>query len=271
MRHLIAIVAGCLLGAALAPAAPDWHKEISPSSAGSFNTLPLGTLDLTVSWKGWMDAGRIQLDFVAPGKLKPGLAVVRCSSHSSGPAAALFPYRSDFWSEISPATLRPREFHATESDRKESVSTVTRFLDNRVETTEITKPVKKKEPSTRTRSFAFAPVHDIFSAMLHVRSQQLADGDRIGLVVHPFGTPYLVRIHVAGREKHQDRDAIRMTVSMRKINRDSGQLESYKKMTREATLWLSDDKQRIPLEVRAPVFIGDVRVTLNRYVPANTG
>jgi hypothetical protein len=34
---------------------------------------------------------------------------------------------------------------------------------------------------------------------------------------------------------------------------------------KSATLWLSDDANRLPLELRAEVFIGDVRMTLKSW------
>ncbi len=51
---------------------------------------------------------------------------------------------------------------------------------------------------------------------------------------------------------------------MNKINRDTLQLEPYKKMKREASLWLSNDKHRVPLELRDSVFIGDIRATITK-------
>jgi hypothetical protein len=36
-------------------------------------------------------------------------------------------------------------------------------------------------------------------------------------------------------------------------------------MKRDATLWLSDDEDRIPVELRAAVFIGDVRAVLTNF------
>ena len=36
-------------------------------------------------------------------------------------------------------------------------------------------------------------------------------------------------------------------------------------MKAPAQLWFSDDKLRLPVEVRSKVFIGDVRATLQRF------
>jgi hypothetical protein len=38
-------------------------------------------------------------------------------------------------------------------------------------------------------------------------------------------------------------------------------LKPYKKM-KTATLWITDDEDRVPLELRVAAFIGDVRMTL---------
>jgi len=98
--------------------------------------------------------------------------------------------------------------------------------------------------------------------MLFVRSQPLNAGDKLALVVMPFKTPYLLRVQGLGREAHLQRDCIKLSVAMQKIDRDTLELRPYKKLNRSATLWLSDDADRIPVELRADVFIGDVRATL---------
>ena len=54
-------------------------------------------------------------------------------------------------------------------------------------------------------------------------------------------------------------------MGMRKIDRKTLELLPYKKLKRDATLWLSDDADRIPLELRAAVFIGDIRATLTSH------
>jgi len=39
----------------------------------------------------------------------------------------------------------------------------------------------------------------------------------------------------------------------------------YKKLKKPVTLWLSDDADRVPLELRAAVYIGDVRAVLTNF------
>jgi hypothetical protein len=251
--------------AVLAAEEPAWQKELTSPAPGSYPPVPASVLNLQVSWKGLVNAGKLRLEFTPPNPNKPDMFVVRSSATSLGPAALLFPYQSTSWSELNASSLRPRLFHAVETDEKESSTTTTRFFADHVEFLESTQLLDKQTKSEKKRSFQFTPVFDIFSAMLHVRSQKLAIGDQISLVVHPFGTPYLLRVNVRDREVHLKRKTIRLSVGMRKIDRKTLELLPYKKMKSDATLWLSDDAERIPVEFRAAVFIGDIRATLTDY------
>ncbi len=243
-------------------AAPTWQRELTSPAPGAFPKPVPSTLEFHLSWKGMIQAGTCRIEF-APAKVKkPGNYVVLSNSASVGAAALLFEYHSNFWSEIDPATLRPNYFRAEETDDKEKVATTVRHLPTQVETEEINKLLKTGTSKTTKRIFAFAPVFDIFSAMLHVRSQKLDTGDQITLAILPFDTPYLLKVKVEGREVHEGRKAIRLTVGMRKIDRKTLDLVAYKKLKKDATMWLSDDADRIPIELRAAVFIGDVRATL---------
>jgi len=247
-------------------AGPAWKKELTSPMPGEWPALRPADLDFTLSWKGMLDAGRLRMEIDPKDADKPGMRVVRSTASSIGAASALFPYQSHFWAEIFPSTYRPRFFHAVETDRREKSTATMRYFPDRVEYLEINEPVRRGKNTARNEGvFRFTPVYDIFSAMLHVRSQRLAPGDRVTLVVHPFKTPYLLRVRVIARELHHDRPAIRLTVAMQRIERDTHELRPYRKMSREATLWLSDDADRVPLELRASVFIGDVRATLSGF------
>ena len=246
----------------VASAAPAWQGELTSPAPGPFDLPAPAVLELQVSWNGTLNAGSIRMELAPPAARKPGVYVIRAASSSHGAAALLFPYHSDFWSELSPASLRPCYFHAVETDRKESVTTTVRHFPDRVESQEITRISKTGTTRQTDRVFDFAPAFDIFSAMLHVRSQKLDAGDHVALVIHPFDNPYLLRVKVLGRELHNGRKAIRLSLAMHKIDRQTLELLPYKKLKKDATLWLSDDAERIPIELRAAVFIGDIRATL---------
>lgn len=243
-------------------AAPAWQAELTSPTPGNFAKLDPAVLELEVSWNGSIRAGTVRMEFAPPDAKKAGTYIVRSSAASQGAAAAIFPYQTSFWSEIAPATFRPRLFHAVEIDDKENVRTTVRHFPDRVESRQLSKLAKTGKTKQTDRTFAFTPVFDLFSAMLHVRSQKLDAGDQITLALHPFDTPYLMKVKVVGREVHNGRKAIRLTVGMRKIDRKTLELLPYKKLKRDATLWLSDDADRIPIELRAAAFIGEIRATL---------
>jgi hypothetical protein len=250
-----------LLFVPLLQAAPAWQKELTSPDPGTFSRPVPTVLDFQLSWKGAIDSGKVRIEFAPPDVKKPGTYVVRSSSASLGAAAVLFPYQNHFWSELDPVSFRPRFFHAVETDKKESVTTTVRHFSGRVESREITSITKTGKTKQTDKVFAFAPVFDVFSAMLHVRSQKLDNGDKLVIPLQPFNKPYLMRVTVLGRERFANRDTIKLSVALEKIDPKTKTLLPYKKM-KSSTLWLSDDANRIPVELRSEVFIGDVRMTL---------
>jgi hypothetical protein len=251
-----------ILWVPLLHAAPGWMKELTPADLGSFPKLPPTVLEFQVSWNGTIQAGSARVEFSPVDVKRAGTYIVRSAAKSQGTAALLFPYQTDFWSELNPETLRPRLFHALENDDKEKVDTTVRYFPNRLEFHETNQLLKTGKTQTTDRSSPLSPVFDIFSAMLNVRSQKLDTGDTISLLVQPFGAAYLLRVRVDGREIHNGQKTIRLNVGMRKIDRKTLELLPYKKLKKDAVLWLSDDADRIPVELRAAVFIGDIRAKL---------
>ena len=86
-------------------------------------------------------------------------------------------------------------------------------------------------------------------------------------VVQPFDRPYLVTFSVAGREKRKVRgtahDTIKLDVKIRKIDRKTLALGSFKKM-RKATIWVSDDAWRLPVEAHADIFVGFISAAITK-------
>jgi hypothetical protein len=265
MRFLIPATMAALQLAASAAAPPAWKADLTPAASGPHPRLAPSSLLYDLSWKGRLNAGEIRMEFAPPDAAKRGTYVVRCSAFGKGAASVLFSSRFQFWSELNPSNLRPRFFQGIETDSKETVTTTVQYHADRVESRETTRTLRGGNTSTRELLFEFSPVHDLFSAMLHVRSQKLDPGEQVTIVVQPFETPYLLRVRCIGREVHAGVPAIRLTVGMQKIDRDTLELKPYKKLKSAATLWLSDDHERVPLELRAAAFIGDVRVVIRNH------
>ncbi len=255
---LLAITTG------LAFSAPAWKSELSAPTPGSHPKITPCTLDFTLSWKGMLKAGSLRIDFAPAGEKKPGSFVTKTTASSQGAAAALYPMNLNYWSETDPASLRPKFFFATEVDGQEQVVTTNRYSAGAVSVKEVSMDLRSKAVKTEAYPFPFGPAHDMFSAILFLRSQKLDPGDTYTLLLLPFKSPYLLNVKVEAKEKHMGRDAIRLSFSMRKIDRKTHALGPYKKLNKPVILWMSDDTDRIPLELRAAVYIGDVRAVLTK-------
>lgn len=257
-----------LLTAVAALPAPAWKAQLSADKPGHHPAITSSTLDFALSWKGMVNAGKLRMEFAPKGAGKPGALVTRCSASSIGAAAALFPYSLSCWSEIDSTTLGSRYLHATEDDGQESSVTTNRYAAGSVSGSELTTVAETGAVNTEAFSFPHGPARDLISAILHVRSQKLDPGEEHTLLLMPFKTPYLLKVRVEAKEKHLGRDTLRISFGLMKIDRASHALVPYKKLRKPVTLWLSDDADRIPIELRASVYIGDVRAILTHFSKA---
>ena len=101
---------------------------------------------------------------------------------------------------------------------------------------------------------------DLHSAALYLRSQPLKQGSVYHLAVYPATNAYLATVTVAGREKISVRagtyNAIKLDLQLKRIGKNL-ELEPHKKF-RRATIWVSDNAERIILRIEAQVFVGTV-------------
>ncbi len=245
-------------------ATPEWTKHLTSSKAGIHPPLESSKLEFSLSWKGIVEAGYLDIEIAPKGVKKSGQLVVKSSAHSQGLAKKLFPYTHSYWSEIHPGTFASRYFKSTETDSKEKIITTNQYSPSKTEVTEASTDLKTSKTTTQTTTFTQSNVRDLFSAILFVRSQKLDIGEIHNMVILPFKSPYLLKVKVEAKEKHEGKDAIRLSFAMQKINITTNELVPYKKLKKPVTLWLSNDTQRIPLELRASVYIGDVRAVLSK-------
>ncbi|MDB4644392.1 DUF3108 domain-containing protein, partial [bacterium] len=179
---------------------------------------------------------------------------------STGWAHALFPFQFNYISFLNPKTRRPLMFVGSEKERDKLTKQEYRFTSSGVTGLE----TKTRDGKVRTSKdkFPYPNSLDLFSGLLQIRSMTLKNGEKVIMPFHPVASPYLARVKVLGRETHRGRKCIKLDISMEKID-EKMQLKEYKKL-KSATVWLSDDAWRIPIEVRAKVYVGDVRILLTK-------
>jgi hypothetical protein len=156
------------------------------------------------------------------------------------------------------ATLRPITMHQVEEVRSKTVTTDVVFKRDAVERIR-TDTKSKKPPKTRTFSFA-GGVFDMHSTLLYIRSQPLREGDVYRVVVYPATSPYLATLTVTAREPITiaagTYHAIKIDLQLNKIGKKR-ELGPHKKF-RRASMWVSDDSDRLLLRVEASIFVGKV-------------
>ncbi len=247
------------------PALPlqTWHTDVSAYEPGPFlKTLRPVHLSFEINWDGKINSGNLNFLIGRKDQRYPSYHIVQIYGRSSGFARGLYPYDYSFTSFLNRRDYQPAMLTAVETDRDEHRET-SNWYRNTLTSREITTPHRKgRAPKTKKTTFTFkkTPVHDLASAFLYLRSLDLKVGQETTMVLHPFTSPYLARIKVLRREVHRGLKCLRMDLKLQKIGA-SGKLLSYDKM-KTTTMWLSDDRERLPVEFRSEVFIGDVRAVL---------
>jgi hypothetical protein len=244
-------------------AAPEWEGRLTADKPAGLPPLAPTELTYSLSWRGMVEAGKFTLKLGKKDPSYPGFYVASAVGSSKGVAATLFPYEFSFTSLLDSRTRQPLKFIANEKDRDGTVVTTAVFTRTGVNSSEVETLAGSTTSKTQTRALSYPDVRDLFSTLLFVRSQKLDPGDSVVVVSHPTNRGQLITVRVLGREKAAGQNAIKLSVEMERIQEDLT-LKPYTKM-KSATLWLSDDANRLPLELRAEVFIGDVRMTLKSW------
>lgn len=243
-----------------------WQQEILPFGPPSAEEFKPEKLEYELSWQGAVKSGTLVIEFGKSDKRYPKSFITHTYGRSTGAAYALFPYDFTFTSFATLKSHKPIVFVAKEVDAKETVKTKNSYRKPGITHRSTTTLKRSTKVIEKEHTFAAKAVHDPMTTMLEIRKQPLKNGDVVKICGHPFASPYLLTITVLNREKHLDYDCIKLDVKIRKIDKKSGKLKQYKKL-KKATLWITDDSQRAPVELRSKVFIGDVRATLIKRTP----
>ncbi len=233
--------------------AENWEATLSKDPPGNFPELRPLRASYRFGWSG-LTAATGDVHFTKPSEDKFQL---NGTGRTIGLVRALWKLDVDYQAVASAGTLRPVETEQVESYRSKNVGTHLTFTNNgvtRVRTED------KGAAEAKTRQFNFPNLFDLFSAMLYVRSQPLKDGSVYHVVAYPATSAYLATIRVIGREKISvhagNYSAIKLDLQLKRLGKRR-QLEPHRKF-RRATIWVSDDADRLLLRIEAQIFVGTV-------------
>ena len=251
MRPLIAcgflLVGSSLLGFG---ATPDWQASLTTDPPGSFPELR----PLRATYKfGW--SGLTAATAEAHATKSEGRFALEGSGRTIGLARALWRFDVNFRALGDAKSLRPLESIQNETVRSKKTTTKLAFNDAGVTCARIENGVAKKN-----KDFTFSDIYDLPSALVYLRSQPLKDKSVSRVVVFPTSAPYLATITVTGREKISVRagsyNAIKMDLQLSKVGKELD-LQPHRKF-RKATIWMSDDPDRLILRIEAQIFLGTI-------------
>jgi hypothetical protein len=233
--------------------AAAWQATVSKEPPGNFPAPRPLEISYHFGWAG-LTAATAEAHF---GKPSAERFQLEGAGHTVGLARFLWKFDVNYRAVANAETLRPIETDQTESYRWKKTVTHLAFTSAGVRSTRNETP--GNGPS-KTREFDFPNLFDLHSALLYLRSQSLKNGNVYRVVVYPATSAYLATFTVTGREKVSIRsgtyNAIKLDLQLHKVGKNF-ELEPHKKF-RHATVWVSDDANRIPLRAEAQIFIGTV-------------
>jgi Protein of unknown function (DUF3108) len=233
--------------------AENWEATLSKDPAGNFPELRPLRASYRFGWSG-LTAATGDVHFTKPSETKVQLDG---TGRTIGLVRALWKLDVNYRATASAEALRPIETQQTESYRSKKIITHLTFTNNGV--TRV-RTDGKGAAEAKTRQFNFPNLFDLFSAMLYLRSQPLKDRSVYRVVAYPATNAYLATVTVIGREKISAHagsyNAIKLDLQLKRIGKHR-QLEPHRKF-RRATIWVSDDAERLLLRIEAQVFVGTV-------------
>jgi hypothetical protein len=254
-RSRLAICASAILLAYCAASqAATWQATLSKEPAGNFPELRPLHASYRFGWSG-LTAATGEVHFIKPSNDRFQL---EGTGRTSGLVRALWKLDVNYRAVAKAATLNPIEAQQTENYRSKRIVTHLTFTNSGV--TRARTEGQGSAAQTKTKQFVFPNLFDLHSAALYLRSQPLKEGSVYRLAVYPATNAYLATVTVTGREKISVRagtyNAIKLDLQLKRIGKHL-ELEPHKKF-RRATIWVSDDAERLILRIDAQIFVGTV-------------
>jgi hypothetical protein len=249
--------------------AADWQATLSKEPAGNFPELrPLHAF-YRFGWSG-VTAATGEIHFTKP---RNDRCQLEGTGRTIGFVRALWKLDVTQRAVANSQTLAPIEMRQGENYRSKKIATHLTFTNSGV--TRARTEGEGAGAKTTTRDFILPNLFDLHSAALYLRSQPLKQGSVYRLAVYPATNAYLATVTVTGREKTSVRagtyNAIKLDLRLKRIGKHL-ELEPHKKF-RRATIWVSDDAERLILRIEAQVFVGTVFAELQsvRFDNPNRG
>jgi len=257
MRLPLGFVVAFLAAASQAHSAESWRKKLTPENPGPFPLVRPFEGEFRFGWSD-IEAARARAKFTDAGDE----VQMQVEGGTSGFVRSLWKIDATHHAVIRKVGLQSVAFNQVEKYAGKTVRTDAVFKPDGLWRLRDVTP-DPKGPA-KWKRIKVEPIRDIVAAMFFIRSQPLADKDKVGVIAFPGDAPYLVEVTVVGRETikaaGKSWPAIKIDFEILKVvklTKTENKLEPHNKF-RHGTVWLSDDENRIPLRAEVDIFIGYV-------------
>jgi Protein of unknown function (DUF3108) len=234
----------------------DWASTLTHDARGNFPDLRPGHATYVYGWSG-ITAATSEVSF-RPGEQQT--FVLEAKGRTVGLARILWRFDLSYRSVVNAQTLRPLETHQVETARGKRIETTLKFSNEGVDS----RRLEGNRATPTVKDFALENLYDLQSVFLYLRSQPLGDHSVYRMAVYPANSAYVATVTVLGREHLRVRpgnyNAIKMDLNLQRVNKKN-ELEPHRKFKR-ATIWLSDDNDRVILRIESQIFVGTVTAEL---------
>jgi hypothetical protein len=248
------VIFALALSFASTAAGAKWETTVTASSPPVFPAPRPTRAKYGFGWSGFPGAtADVRLTKPSPARFQLDFNV-----RTIGLVRTLWKFDANYTSVVDGGTWHPLEVMQIENARNKKIVTALSFGPNGVTSKETESPAKN--PGPKIRHFDCPNLFDLLSALLYLRSQSLQERSVQRLVVYPQTSAYLATVTVLGRERLTvpagAYNAIKLDLQLSKIGKNR-ELEPHRKF-RRASVWLSDDPDRLLLKIEAQIFVGSV-------------
>ncbi len=228
----------------------EWQATVTKEPAGKFPEFRPLQATYRFGWSGFT-AGTGEGRFKRASETR---FEFQGTGRTTGLARALWRYDVNYRAVADARSLRPIESTQADMFKSKKIVTYLSFTSSGVTRS------RTESGTTKSKQLNLPNLFDLHSAMLYLRSQPLKENSVQRVVVYPNTTPYLATLTVLEREKISvhagSYNALKIDLKLSKVGKEL-QLEPHKKF-RRATIWLSDDNDRLILRIEAQIFVGTV-------------
>ncbi len=246
----------------IAPPLIAWQETLTPDRPGPVPEVAPFTAIFKIGWSE-IEAARAHAEISYNGTQ----VALDAGGGTEGLARSLYLLDATFQGTVDRSSLHTLRSDQVETYADRSLTTIVTGRNGTLRTFSELKPPAEKP--AKWKDVKVQPVRDFFAGMLFIRSQTLARGDTVRLLMFPGGSSFFVEIDSAGPcmidLANGPREALRLDLKIQRVNTKKGNsLEAHSKF-RSGKIWLSNDTERIPLRAEVDIFIGYVFAEMTDY------